>query len=145
MAKESFSTSQAVHPFPLTDLIYGIVGLTFLHYKSEGLTQIARDLVYAGLKALADSHLKYFSNVYFTQRGSLMHSKEVEDALSRLGGVLNTQGLRHQYLCFKESELGQVEKKLNKWFAPDKREVIKKLAAEFYQEVKNHLARNISP
>lgn len=139
MTNRAFSTP-ASHRIPLTDLVYGILGLTFLRHKNEGFTRIARDLVYAGVKALADRYSDYFSNIYFTERGSLAHSKQVEDVLSRLGGVLDVQNPRCQYISFKESELSQIEKKLNKWFAPEKKEIVEKLASEFYQEVKKENA-----
>lgn len=125
-----------VTPVPLTDLIYGILGLTFLRHKAEGFTRIAWDQVYVGIKVLSEQHPKYFPNVYFTDRGNLAHSKQVEDALSRLGGVLDVRNPRCQYLSFNENELGYVEAKLKKWFTPEKRKIIEKLAEEFYQKVK---------
>jgi hypothetical protein len=141
---QNIGTSSNAHRLPLTDLIYGIIGLTFLYHKSEGLTRIARDLIYAGVKALTETHSEYFPNVYFTDRGSLSHSKQVEDVLFRLGGVLDIQNPRYQYISFKESELSQVEAKLSKWFTPKNRDIVAKLAEDFYQEVKKDNAGYIS-
>jgi hypothetical protein len=132
MTNKSIAVTPASYPLPLTSLIYGITGLTFLRHKSE-LSRVARDLVYTGVKTLASRHPKYFPKLYFTQRGSLSHSKEVEDAIYRLAGVLEVQNPSYQYLGFCESELDHVETKLNEWFSPQTKKIVENLAQEFYQ------------
>lgn len=124
---------------PLTDLIYGLLGLTFLRLKNEGITRIARDRVYSVLKVLAERYPEYFPNVYFTQRGSLMHSKQVEDTLFHLGGVITVREPRYQYIGFDEEELVRVKSQLQKWFSVDNRKIIKKLVKKFYKEIKTSL------
>lgn len=119
---------------PLTSLIYGILGLSFINHKNEGFNWVSRTKLYAALKALAVRYPKQFSGVYFTKRGNLEHSKEIEDALFRLGGVLITQDLGGQQIRFKNNELNYVNQKLVKWLTtPQNRELVKKLASEFYQ------------
>ncbi len=140
MKKEKHSMAQDTGPLPLTDLVYGILGLTFLRHKSE-VSGIARDLVYAGVKTLANRHSKYFPKLYFTQRGSLSHSKEVEDVIFRLGGVLEVRNPRYQFLSFKESELDYLNIKLNNWFSANDRKIVEGLAEEFYKLVKKETAK----
>jgi hypothetical protein len=140
MATKRRAVTAVAHPLPLTDLVYGIIGLAFLRHKSEGFTRIARDHVYAGVKALVGRHSEYFPKLYFTQRGSLSHSKEVEDVIFRLGGVLEVQNPRYQYLGFKESELDRVETKLDKWFSHGNKQIVERLAEEFYRVVKREAA-----
>ncbi len=122
---------------PLTDLIYGILGLSFINHKSEEFNWVSRTKLYAALKALAVRYPDQFTGVYFTKRGNLEHSKPIEDALFRLGGVLITKNLGGQQIGFQDNELGYVNQKLAKWLTPQDRELIKKLASEFYQLVKN--------
>lgn len=130
------------HELPLTDLIYGILGLTFLRHKDDGLSQIPQDSVYSGVKVLSDRHPELFRNVYFTDRGSLPHSKQIEDALFRLAGVLAVMNPRYQYLAFNTGSLPHVEGNMRDWFEPDEREMVEQLAEEFYQEVKHHAVTN---
>jgi hypothetical protein len=137
MAKKSRDIT-FTYPFILTTLIYGMIGLTFLRHRSE-ITRISRDIVYTGMKILASRYPKYFPKLYFTQRGSLPHSKEIEDALFRLGGVLETSDFRYRYISFNESELEHVETKLNEWLSSRDKEIIEKLAEEFYQIVRNFI------
>jgi len=124
----------ATRPLPLTDLVYGILGFTFLRHKD--VTQIARDHVYSGLKALSERYPEYFPSLYFTDRGDLKHSKQVEDALFRLAGVLAVKNPRYQYLSFNENQLPHVETKTKNWFDASTRAVVEKLAEEFYVVVK---------
>lgn len=122
---------------PLTDLIYGILGLTFLNHQDEGFTQIPLDSVYSGLKTLAERHPECFPDVYFTGRGSRWHSRQVEDALFRLAGALSVMSPRCRYLVFNAGSLRRVEASLREWFDPEVREVVEQLADEFYEEVKS--------
>jgi hypothetical protein len=118
---------------PLTNIIYGILGLSFIDHKSEGFNWVSRSKLYDAIKVLAQRYPEQFSGVYFTKRGNLEHSKQIEDVLFRLGGVLITQSLGGQQIGFKDNELSYVNQKLTKWLAPQDREIVKKLAAEFYQ------------
>lgn len=121
---------------PVTELVYGILGLAFLRYKEEDFSRIARDQVYFGLKALAERYPSFFKRIYFTDRGGLPHSKEIEDALFRLGGVLTVENPKYQFLSFNRNELDQVEGKVKRWFDEETQAVIEKLADEFYENVK---------
>lgn len=134
MARKSFEVVTA-YPFPLTVLIYGMTGLMFIRHRGE-LIQITRDLIYTGVKILASRHSEYFPKLYFTQRGNLSHSKEVEDVLFRLGGVLFEIPPYYRHIKFEESELDCVETKLSKWLSTRNKEIVEKLAEEFYQIVK---------
>lgn len=134
--RKSSDMAPGTGSLPLTDVVYAVLGLNFLKRKAEGFTQIARDLVYVGIKSLVDRHPEYFPNVYFRKRGRLMHSKSVEDTLFRLGGVLTVRNPRHQYLSFNDSELPHVEKIIRERFSPSIRAIIEQLADEFYEKVK---------
>ncbi len=118
---------------PLTNLIYGILGLSFINHKNEGFNWVFIIKLYAALKALAVRYPDQFTGVYFTKRGNLEHSKQIEDALFRLGGVLLTKSLDGQQIGFIDNQLSHVNQKLAKWLTPQDRESVKKLAAEFYQ------------
>lgn len=117
----------------LTELIYGILGLSFINHKNEGFDWVSRTKLYAALKTLAVRYPDQFTGVYFTKRGNLEHSKQIEDVLFRLGGVLLTKSLSGQQISFKDSELKFINQKLAKWLTPQDKELVKKLASEFYQ------------
>ncbi len=124
----------------LTELVYGILGLAFLRHRNEGLMKVARSAVYTFLKHLADRHPERFEEVFFVERGGFWHSKQVEDVLFRLnGGVLETSGLRHQYLSFSETELREVERNLENWLDTDARAVLEGFSEEFYQFVRSEV------
>jgi len=118
----------------IAELIYGILGLTFLQHRR--LTRILQNNVYSILSILADRHPMYFPGAPFTLYGRLMHSKQVENALSRLGGVITVDAPRYKYMRFSEDELPCVKQNLEQWFSRKNRQIIKKLAREFYRELK---------
>jgi hypothetical protein len=132
---QQIATDIAIHPLPLTELIYGLLGLNFLQHRSEGFSRVSRNRVYLALKNLSDKYPKYFPRVFFTERGSLMHSKQVEDALFRLCGVVAVENPRYQYLGFNENELIHVEAKLKKWLTVENLKILEELAKEFYKEL----------
>jgi hypothetical protein len=127
----------------VTELVYGILGWAFIQHKTDQFTRIPRDQVYIGLKELADKHPAYFRRIYFADRGGLPHSKEIEDALFRLGGVIAVENPKNQYLRFNETELGHVESKLGSWFDDETRASVKSLAEEFYGVVKHRKAMHV--
>lgn len=128
-------------PLPLTDLVYGILGLTFLSH--DNTHQILRDSVYSGLRFLAEKHPMWFPTMHFTDRGGLQHSKEIEDALYRLGaGVLEVKNPRYQYISFSDRQLTQVKKNLSAWLDNDARKAIDVLAAEFHEHIKENDGSN---
>ncbi len=126
-----------LYKVPLTEVLYGILGLVFLRHKKDGFMKVHRNEVYRVSRILAGRYPKYFLGVYFSESGTFPYSQQIEDALSRLlGGVLGVRNPRGQYLCFEEEELLHVTEKLEKWLDALDRIAIGRMAEEFYEEVR---------
>lgn len=122
--------SRAIRSVSPTDLVYFIIGLTFIKHK---MPSIARDAIYEGFEALSKKHPIEFSNFYFVPRGGIHHSNEIEDILFRLGGVMSVANPRYQNMEFPIGSLPVVEQRFKKLIPEETaRKIIDKLVDEFF-------------